>query len=104
MVDRKINAMHKQFGLCWGKYCRECDHFISGEWRGKQYHKCKLYGMSHSEATDWRLSWMACGMFNVPVDIDRINPVYKTLSNKREPEPQLEGQMDISAFLNERTV
>ena len=99
MVDRKINAMHKRFGICWGEHCRDCDHCISGEWHGKQYHKCKLYGMSHSDATDWRLSWMAFGMFNVSVDTDKMNSVYKTLSNKREPEPQLEGQMDISAFL-----
>lgn len=103
MVDRKINAMHKRFGVCWGKTCKECDHFISGEWHDKHYHKCELYGMSHSEATDWRLSWMACGMFNVAVETDRMNPVYKTLSNNREPEPQCEGQMDFSSFLSEST-
>jgi len=99
MVERRIHAMHRRHGIEWQQTCKNCCHLISGEWRGKRYHKCDLYGMSHSEATDWRLSWMACGMFNVPVDTDRMNPVYKTLSNRREPEPQLEGQMDISAFL-----
>lgn len=103
MVDRKINAMHKRFGICLGKYCRDCDHCISGEWYGKRYHKCELYGMSHSEATDWRLSWIACGMFNKQMDIELFNPVYKTLSHRREPEPQLEGQMHFSSFLSEST-
>jgi len=56
--------------------------------------------MSHSEATDWRLSWIACGMFNVPMDTDRANPIYKTLSYRRESEPQIEGQMDLSSFLS----
>jgi hypothetical protein len=33
------------------------------------------------------------------MDTELYNPVMKTLSHRREPEPQLEGQMDISAFL-----
>lgn len=99
MVDRKINAMHKRFGICWGQHCKDCDHLISGEWHDRRYHKCELYGLSHSEASDWRLSWMACGMFNRPMEIELFNPVMNTLSRKRGPEPQLEGQVDISAFL-----
>lgn len=103
MVDRKIHAMHKRYGIDWENTCKGCSHLISGEWHDKRYHKCELYGMSHSEATDWRLSWIACGQFNVSVDTDKMNPVYLTLSHRREPEPQLEGQMHFSSFLSEST-
>lgn len=99
MVDRKIHAMHKLYGTEWGKYCKDCSHLISGEWHDKHYHKCELYGLSHSEATDWRLSWIACGKFNVPVDTDHVKPVYKALPHKHEPEHPLEGQMDISQLV-----
>lgn len=104
MVDRKIHAMHKRYGIDWENTCKGCCHLISGEWHDKRYHKCELYGMSHSEATDWRLSWMACGMFNVQMDTDRTRPVYKTLSRKREPELPLEGQTDFMLFLNEMRI
>lgn len=27
------------------------------------YYKCRLYGVSHGAATDWRVSYVACGRF-----------------------------------------
>ena len=59
MNGRKIDAMHAHFGTCEGVQCKGCRHLISGEWHDRRYHKCELYGLSHSEATDWRLSYQA---------------------------------------------
>ena len=96
MIERKIAAMHKRFGMCGALQCRGCCHLISGEWHDRRYHKCEIYGLSHSEATDWRLSWRACGMYNVPQDMDRWVPLIKQLSWQAKPvEPPLEGQMRL---------
>lgn len=96
MKARKIDAMHQRFGTCGALQCRDCCHLISGEWHDKRYHKCELYGMSHSEATDWRLSYQACGMYNVPQDMDRWVDLIKQLSWQAKPvEPPLEGQMRL---------
>ena len=91
--------MHKRFGIDWKNTCKDCRHCIKYTPTDRHYYKCELYGVSGSEATDWRLSWMACGKFNEQMDMELFNPVIKTLVNRREPEPQLEGQLHISAFL-----
>ncbi len=60
---KKIEAMHYFYGfdhLC--RKCVECDHLIHGEYNGKWYYKCKVYGCTHSESTDWRKSYSACGL------------------------------------------
>lgn len=68
------DVMRRHFGETDAK-CKDCRHLISGEWRGKTYHKCELYGMSHSEATDWRLSEKACGLYNMHVKRSTWMPV-----------------------------
>ena len=96
MTERKIAAMHKRFGTCGVHQCRGCDHLISGEYHDRHYHKCELYGMSHSEATDWRLSFQACGMYNMPADLDLWVPVLKLILTEPKPSaPPLDGQMRI---------
>jgi hypothetical protein len=104
MVDRKINVMHKRFSVSWQHTCKECRHLISGEWNGKRYHKCELYGMSHSEATDWRLSWIACGVFDADIDMSIWIPIHRGLKRSAPSEPPLDGQMRIDDYLNEMGV
>jgi hypothetical protein len=38
------------------KKCGNCANHIGGGYHEKQYHKCKLIGVSHSIATDIRIS------------------------------------------------
>lgn len=95
MIERKIDAMHKRFGTCGVYQCRVCEHLISGVYRGKHYHKCELYGLSHGEGTDWRLSYQACGMFNMDVDTDRWTPVIELVKHALKPRPKVEGQIDM---------
>lgn len=95
-TERKIHAMHRRFGTCAGLFCRDCDHLISGDYHNRKYHKCELYGLSHSEATDWRLSYTACGMYNMEVNLDVATPLFEEIKYQRKsPEPPLEGQVRL---------
>ena len=38
---------------------------------------------------------MACGMYNVPQDIDRWVPLMKQINHSPKVEPQIEGQIRI---------
>ena len=65
-MARKIEAMYKLFGRYTGKQskqCKDCCNFIRKEYN-RTYFKCLVYGDTDSEATDWRASYEACGMFN----------------------------------------
>lgn len=63
MAVRKIDLMHRQFGLSPGNKCKDCSN-LTAHFYDKRYYKCTVYGESASEATDWVLKWDACGMFN----------------------------------------
>ena len=48
-----------------GARCGTCAHFRKFDYHDQRYAKCDLYGISHSEATDWRAKWAACGKYEV---------------------------------------
>ena len=95
MCLRKQQLMYALFGKEDGHKCRECKHLdaVPG-----YYKKCRLYGNSASEATDWALSWDACGMLNKDVP-ESFLPV-KDRKKRRfydapKPETQCQGQMSL---------
>ena len=94
MALRKQQLMYKQFGMCEGHACGECSNLVEGNWGHK---KCKVYGNTSSEASDWAKRWLACGMFNKiytggPI-IELVRPVRKqTALTIEEP---LEGQLKL---------
>lgn len=93
-MSRKIEAMHELFGHTEGRKCKECYHFVRGEYHDKTYQKCKVYGMSHSGATDWAQKWPACGQFSKPYigpEVMGLLPRSKA-DNTEEP---LEGQTSL---------
>jgi hypothetical protein len=49
-----------------GATCGECASLIRVGGNTRNYRKCRRYGMSCAESTDWRAKWAACGVF-VPV-------------------------------------
>lgn len=95
MIERRIAAMHKRYGTMYGESCKGCAHLISGDYHDKRYHKCELYGLSHSVSSDWRLSWMACGMFDYPVDMETWVPIMKLVNHTKGAEPPIEGQIEM---------
>lgn len=94
MAIRKQQLMYKQFGMCDGHVCGECSNLDKGNWG---HTKCKVYGCTSSEASDWAKRWLACGMFNKkytgrPV-IELVRPVRKqTAATIVEP---LDGQLTL---------
>lgn len=46
-----------------GATCGGCAHLVRVG-RNRAYFKCDVYGISSSEATDFRKKWLACGKFS----------------------------------------
>lgn len=91
---RKIDAMHCMFGKIENHKCKECEHLIRGEYNGKELKKCECYGMTHSQATDWTVNTVACGLFNKEYKGKDVIEILKHKSRK-EIEPPLEGQISF---------
>ena len=94
-MKRKIEAMHERFGVKPLRKCKECNNFFRGEYRGKVYKKCLVYGLNNSVATDWVGKNDACGMFNEVHRGRDIFDVIKQSKKVREAETQLKGQIGI---------
>lgn len=96
MAIRKIALMHKLFGKRYGHACRECSNLVKGRYHDRILTKCKVYGLTHSEASDWAGKWQACGMFNQPWGkqpvIKEVRPERKQKEADNTP---LEGQMSL---------
>lgn len=97
MALRKIDLMQKHFGVCNGHTCGECSNLVEGTYHGKTLRKCKVYGLTHSEATDWAKRWLACGMFNGNYNGRPIMELVKpTRTNHEEAQRiELDGQIKL---------
>ena len=94
MTNRKLAAMHARFGIDESHKCKDCNHLISYT-ANRRWYKCECYGNSSSEATDWRLKWIACGLFNQEYDGYPVKEILKHSPKYNNPESQVEGQMSI---------
>ena len=88
---RKIDAMYAAYGKGVG-ICANCPHFIERIW-DKKYFKCAAYGDSHSEATDWRKKWTACGLIDKPFP-EKENRIVERMNYRREEQP-IDGQISM---------
>lgn len=97
MAKRKIDAMHERFGKCGGLLCRDCNHLVHRQWGDRKFYKCELYGLSHGEATDWRISYTACGMYDMPYDAARVTETVleQILHEPKKKNEPLEGQIRL---------
>ena len=104
MTARKIEAMHLLYGTGEG-VCDDCPFFYEVWYRDRHYFKCSVYGMTHSEATDWRRKYAACGLKHKESRPDE-RPVIDRLKGQRinTGEVQIEGQISLEEVLNEHYV
>ena len=94
MALRKLDLMHRQFGKCDGHICGDCSNLEVFDYHGRTYRKCKVYGVTNSEASDWAKRWLACGMFNKPWDGNPIiRLVRPTRTDKEAQSIPLDGQL-----------
>ena len=97
MAIRKQQLMYKQFGMCDGHVCGECSNLMAVRANDRPLHKCRVYGNTSSEASDWAKRWLACGMFNKPYTGGPIMELVLK-SNPRPPaaaEEPLDGQLTM---------
>lgn len=94
MALRKLELMHKRFGVCAGKTCGTCKHLTS-HFYDKRYFKCTVYGESASEATDWAKRWEACGCYNQDYAGPKVIYFVKHAPRPPEPVAECEGQQSI---------
>ena len=96
MSLRKISLMHYLFGKASGFHiCKECKHFEAFRYHTKNLKKCRVYGITASEASDWANKYEACGMFNkdwngTPI----IERARHRIFDKKEEEP-IDGQISL---------
>jgi hypothetical protein len=95
-MERKLAAMHRAYGTDPLHKCGTCGNLTRNTYN-RVYFKCEIYGNSSSVATDWAMSWAACGMYNKPLPAYQrtmIN-ILKHAKRKSEVYERAEGQMDI---------
>lgn len=100
MNVKKIDLMHKMFGIGSEK-CGTCNHLKTHS-ANRVWFKCEVYGDTSSEATDWRKSYLSCGLFNKPYNGRPIIEVKKHFSKTDGDEEQIEGQMSIFDLENNK--
>lgn len=91
---KKIEAMHKRYGVIADKKCGDCCNLIKRQY-GNVYYKCAVYGMSCSTSTDWAKKYVACGMFNVEVEPDK----HRALTVKTDENKPMDGQIELRGDL-----
>ena len=91
-IKRKIEAMHERFGIFPDKRCENCSNLIQGDYHGVHLRKCTVYGATHSEATDWRKKYVACGMYCKEYNGRKIINLLKSEPRKVDEIQPLDGQ------------
>ena len=101
MTARKIELMHLQFGVCGdlGATSKTCEHLIRHS-QNRVYYKCEVYGDTRSEASDWKVSNRACGMYNKPYSGNPAIRLVKPLPKVEQPIDGQESIWDLEAMYN----
>ena len=90
--------MHAEFGADYLHHCKDCSYFLQYEYRGRKYKKCKVYGITNSEGSDWLASGSACGLFpDKPYGQDK--ELIRLVTREAPKERQVQGQTSIFEFL-----
>lgn len=97
---RKIEAMYANFGAGPAEEeCRTCSNLICARYN-RAYYKCRIYGNTASEASDWRVSWPACGMYNreMPEGCLPVMDCVRGLRKRPREVKQIEGQTEMEGL------
>lgn len=91
---RKISLMHKLYGIGYG-ICGTYSHFVEGLYHDRILRKCEIYGLTHSEASDWAKKWQACGLKNKDTAHENIIRLVRRENPKTETPGELDGQIEM---------
>ena len=96
MVGRKVDAMRDVYGKS-EHLCKECSNLLKIT-HSKAHYKCRAYGISQSNATDWNAKWTGCGLFNKP--IGELIPLFDRLNRQDDSgDKPIDGQIEIGDLL-----
>lgn len=97
MSARKIDAMHERFGMS-SHLCKDCCHLMRHT-RQRNYYKCKAYGLSAAESTDWKISSVACGLYGKPLP-PLFVPVLEQIKRelRKQQDAPIDGQMRMGGI------
>jgi hypothetical protein len=77
----RILSMYEQHGLTISQRCKTCRHLEwyiltrASHWdrpdaEQHPFFKCRAFSKENGAATDWRLNWPACGLWEAKEDVD----------------------------------
>lgn len=94
MKPRPIDYMHLKFGPGrQGVSCKSCTNLCRKQ-ANRVWYKCLVWGDSCCDASDWRISWPSCGMYNRdPAGLIHIKDTVKHVTTHRVEE--VPGQMSM---------
>lgn len=92
MADRKITAMHREYGKDIAHRCADCQNLCIHVTTSHTRYKCMAYGVSFSSVTDWAKKWAACGLCGKPLPADHV-PLIKRLTSTKQQEKPIDGQI-----------
>lgn len=96
---KKIEAMHKRYGIAEGHKCKDCCNLITRQW-GNKYFKCSAYGTSCSTSTDWAKRYPACGLFGKEVEADDHRALSIKIPDTVSMDP-MAGQIELEVSQND---
>lgn len=93
---KKIDLMYKLFGKKEGLRCSDCKAFYRKRYHDILYRKCKNYGDTQSESTDWKASYTACGLAPEGEYFGKnIIEISKREPKAKDDEP-MDGQLELN--------
>lgn len=92
IMANKIELMHRIFGKNEKYCCIECSHYKRKTYGSRTYRKCEVYGDGNSTGTDWKASYIACGL--APHKQYTGGPIVELAgARKRTKDDDIPGQM-----------
>ncbi len=98
--QKPVELMRFYYGECTVFHiCAECCNFVSHSAGRRKLFKCKAYGVTHSNRSDWSKKWSACGLFDKPVSgpviSDSAKRIFSRCGIAKDQYEQVEGQIEL---------
>lgn len=96
MGMKPIDHMYETFGKADGK-CKDCYNLVKHQ-ANRTWYKCRVWGESSCETSDWRLKYQSCGMYGKKYNGIPLKEIIKHQSRPKVVE-QIEGQIRIREWI-----
>lgn len=98
-MSKPIEIMHYYFATSKDNHCETCCNLIEMNIGKKTVRKCRAYGITCSNKSDWAKKWQACGLYekevNHQVISDTAKRMFSRIGIRYEPPTNIDGQMKL---------